>query len=99
MTTMVSKMAAVAFSLSLGFGMAYGAMGERCGSGNAPAPVEKCGHGKCGDAKPAPVEKCGHGKCGDSKPAPVEKCGHGKCGDNKKPVPKSDMKCGTGKCG
>ena len=94
MTTMVSKMAAVVFSVSLGFGMAFGAMGERCGSGSAPAPTEKCGHGKCGDSKPAPTEKCGHGKCGDSKSAPV-----GKCGDDKKPAPKSDAKCGAGKCG
>ena len=41
---------------------------------------DKCGAGKCGDAKKAHTEKCGAGKCGDAKKAPAAKCGAGKCG-------------------
>ncbi len=54
--------------------------------------MDKCGAGKCGDAKPAKTMKCGAGKCGGDKKAPVAKCG----GEKKA---KPAMKCGAGKCG
>ncbi|MDX1294797.1 MAG: hypothetical protein R3302_00925 [Sulfurimonadaceae bacterium] len=89
MTTLISKSAAIVFALGLGFGMAYAGMGEKCGAG------------KCGDAKPV-AEKCGGDKkgtekCGAGKPDDEKKAA-GKCGQSK-PAPKSDAKCGAGKCG
>jgi uncharacterized low-complexity protein len=72
--------------------------------------MDKCGAGKCGDAKPAEM-KCGAGKCGGEKKseamkcggekkAKAMKCGAGKCG-GEKPAKKAKpaMKCGAGKCG
>jgi hypothetical protein len=92
MKTVVSKSAAVLFALTLGCGMAYGAMGERCGSSNPPA--EKCNAGK----KSFKANHCGSApKCGEAKEQfKKQHCGSGKASEGK---PKSDAKCGKGKCG
>lgn len=91
----VSKSAAVLLALGLGFGMAYGAMGEKCGQGTSQ-PVEKCGAGKCGDNRIKPKAapgKCGQAKCDSGKA--MEKCGAGKCGDNRVKPKTAPGKCGS----
>lgn len=85
----------ILLSLSLGFGMAYGAMGERCGN-SVQQPVEKCGAGKCGDNRIKPKTapgKCGEGKYNQAEPmqSPAEKCNSGKAD------PKPAEKCNSGK--
>ena len=63
---------------------------------------DKCGEGKCGEAKAKKLTKgkCGEGKCGEAKAKKLTKgkCGEGKCGEAKaKKLTKG--KCGEGKCG
>lgn len=97
MKPMISSSMAALFALTLGFGMAYGAMGERCGDSNPPA--EKCNAGKKSDW----ANHCGSAKCGEAKERfRKEHCGSGKAAESKpksESRPKSDGKCGQGKCG
>ena len=92
MQTVISKSAAVLFALTLGCGMAYGAMGEKCGNGTPP-PSQKsemnmanpksdhCGSAKCGEAKALfQKQHCASGKSSEGKPESGVKCGKGKCG-------------------
>jgi len=71
--------------------LVFGAMFFIALGGTSLSAMDKCGAGKCGDAKAAPAVKCG----GDKKAK--MKCGAGKCGGDKKAKPA--MKCGAGKCG
>jgi hypothetical protein len=103
MKAVISKSAAVLFALTLGCGMAYGAMGERCGNGNSPAEkcnagkksskASHCGSAKCGESKERfKKEHCGSGKAAEDKP---NHCGSAKCGEAKKRFKKEH--CGSGK--
>ncbi len=64
---------------------------------------DKCGEGKCGEAKKkahAKKGKCGEGKCGEGKMkahAKKGKCGEGKCGEAKMKAHAKKGKCGEGK--
>lgn len=96
MRSIHSKGAAILLAMGLGFGMAYGAMGEKCGSGTSQA-IEKCGAGKCGDNRMKPKEA--PGKCGQAageEAKPVQKCGAGKCGDSRMKPKEAPGKCGSG---
>jgi len=70
--------------------LVFGAMFFMALGTTSLSAMDKCGAGKCGDAKPAPAMKCGAGKCGGDKNVT-------KCGGDKKAQPA--MKCGAGKCG
>jgi hypothetical protein len=76
------------------------------GASNASA-MDKCGAGKCGDAKPSRVMKCGASNSKDmtDKGCQCEDCNNPNCAAKLDPSKPCDckeqgkMKCGSGKCG
>jgi hypothetical protein len=96
MKTVISKSAAVLFALTLGCGMAYGAMGGEYGNGDR---MEKRNDSRCGSSKKNKwAGHCGSApKCGEAKALfKKQHCASGKATEGK---PKSDARCGVGKCG